>query len=112
MNVPYCYYPKNWTVYKYENYSQDGNNFSGLLKQTASSFVKNDLPLIKVETSDVGDSILRLKVYDPVKKRYEPPWPVRPESEPFVTGSSEAKLEIDTTKPGFKVSRASDGTAM
>ncbi|XP_076682895.1 lysosomal alpha-glucosidase isoform X2 [Andrena cerasifolii] len=114
LNVPYCYYPKNWTLYKYDNFSQVENNFSGFLKQTGDSFYGNDLPFIKVEVNGVDDSILRLKMYDPLKKRYEPPWPVRPDPKPFSQRNPNAKynLEVDNTKAGFKVSRASDGTSL
>lgn len=114
LNVPYCYYPNNWTLYKYDNFSQVENNFSGFLKQTGDSFYGNDLPFIKVETYGIDDSILRLKMYDPLKKRYEPPWPVRSDPKPFSQRNPNAKyyLEVDNTKAGFKVSRASDGASM
>ncbi|XP_076238484.1 lysosomal alpha-glucosidase [Calliopsis andreniformis] len=114
VNTPYCYYPKNWTLYKYDNYSQVGNSFTGFLKQTAKSFFKNDLPLVKVEASSVDDSVMRLKMYDPLKKRYEPPWPIRPSPKPVarVNVNEKYRLEVDSAKPGFKVSRAEDGTAL
>ncbi|XP_031835185.1 lysosomal alpha-glucosidase isoform X2 [Nomia melanderi] len=112
LNVPYCYYPKNWSLYKYRNYSQIGNEFSGFLQLIGNSFYKKDLPLLKVEASDIDDSILRLKIYDANKKRYEPPWPIRPDSKPFEGRNVNAKytLNIDTTKPGFKVYRASNNS--
>lgn len=114
LNVPYCYYSKNWTIYKYENYSKEGNEFSGFLKRTKKSFYENDLPFVKVEISSVDDSILRVKMYDPSKARYEPPWPVRPDPKPFTRKNINAKykLDIDKTKFGFKVYRASDDTTI
>ncbi|XP_003707619.2 lysosomal alpha-glucosidase isoform X1 [Megachile rotundata] len=114
LNVPYCYYSKNWTIYKYENYSKEGNEFIGFLKQTGNSFYENDLPFVKVEISSVDDSILRVKMYDPSKTRYEPPWPVRPDPKPFTRKNINAKykLDIDNTKLGFKVYRTSDDTTI
>lgn len=114
MNIPYCYYPKDWTIYKYKNFTKDGNNFSGFLQQINSSFYENDLKLVKVETSVVDDSVLRIKIYDPLKIRYEPPWPVRRDPKPFLKQNVNAKyrLDVDNIKPGFKVYRSSDNTVM
>ncbi|CAK9806680.1 Lysosomal alpha-glucosidase [Anthophora plagiata] len=111
---PYCYYSKNWSLYKYENFSKNGNDFSGFLKQTKSSYYKNDLPLIKIESSTIDDSILRVKIYDPIKKRYEPTWPLRADPEPFLKKNVNAKykFDIDNIKPGFKVHRTSDDTVI
>lgn len=114
LNVPYCYYPRNWSVYKYDNFSRNGNDFSGFLKLVNSSTYQSDLPYVKVEVSSIDDSTLRIKMYDPVKARYEPPWPVRTDTKPFSRRDVNAKykVDIDTTKPGFKIYRASDNTAM
>ncbi|XP_034184315.1 lysosomal alpha-glucosidase [Osmia lignaria lignaria] len=114
LNVPYCYYSKNWTIYKYENFSKEGNEFTGFLKQTKDSFYKTDLPIIKVEVSSVDDSIFRIKMYDPLKKRYEPPWPHRSNPKPFSEKNVNAKykVDIDDVKPGFKIYRTLDGTTI
>jgi len=61
-NVPYCYYPENWNLYKYINHSQEGNNFEGYLRQERKSVYKNNVPLIKVEATGIDSSILRVKV--------------------------------------------------
>lgn len=114
LNVPYCYYSKNWSIYKYENFSKEGNEFSGFLKQTKDSFYKTDLPFIKVEVSSVDDSIFRIKMYDPLKERYEPPWPHRSNPKPFTKKNLNAKykVDVDDVKAGFKIYRTLDGTAM
>ncbi|XP_017791091.1 PREDICTED: lysosomal alpha-glucosidase-like [Habropoda laboriosa] len=114
LDYPYCYYSKDWSIYKYENFSKEGNDFSGFLKQMKSSYYKNDLPIIKVESSTVDDSILRVKMYDPLKKRYEPPWPLRTNPKPFSQQNVNAKykFDIDNIKPGFKVQRTSDDTVI
>ncbi|XP_076621881.1 lysosomal alpha-glucosidase [Colletes latitarsis] len=114
LRVPLCYYPNNWSLYKYTNLSRNGNDVSGFLKQTGSSFYGNDIPLVKVETSSVDDSILRLKIYDASKKRYEPPWPIRSDTKSFSQRNIDAKykLDVDDTKPGFKVHRTTDDTVL
>lgn len=112
LNIPYCYYPSNWSIYKYENFTIDGNNFSGFLKQMKRSFYENDIPSVKVETSAIDNSILRIKIYDAFKKRYEPPWPLRSDPKPFIQKNNYAKykLNVDNIKPGFKVYRTLDDT--
>ncbi|XP_017756803.1 PREDICTED: lysosomal alpha-glucosidase-like [Eufriesea mexicana] len=114
LNIPYCYYPKDWSIYKYKNFTKDRNNFSGFLQQMKSSFYEDDLKLVKVETSVVDDSVLRIKIYDPLKIRYEPPWPVRTDSKPFLKQNINAKyrLDVDNIKPGFKIHRSSDNTVI
>ncbi|CAL7936245.1 unnamed protein product [Xylocopa violacea] len=114
LNVPYCYYPRDWSIYKYENFSKEGNEFSGFLKLSNSSFYKDDLTLVKIEASIVDDFILRVKMYDPLKKRYEPPWPIRTDPKPFVHKSinTKYKLEMDEIKPGFTIYRVSDNTVI
>lgn len=62
LNIPYCYYPENWTLYKYVNYSQDESNFSGFLSRKMNSVYKNDVPLVKIEATGIDSSILRVKV--------------------------------------------------
>ena len=49
-------------------------------------------------------------MFDPVKKRYEPPFPVRSDSQPFSKQVSNPQYEfkMDENLPGFKVIRASD----
>lgn len=62
LNIPYCYYPEKWDLYKYINYSQDDNDFVGFLKQERKSAYKNNVPLVKIEATSIDSSILRVKV--------------------------------------------------
>jgi hypothetical protein len=61
-SLPYCYYPNNWNLYKYENFTKNGNDFSAFLSLKNNSFYKKDLPFIKYETTTIDSTILRLKV--------------------------------------------------
>jgi len=62
LNIPYCYYPDGWDLYRYINHSQDGSNFLGFLNQKKESVYKNNVPLAKVEATSIDSSILRVKV--------------------------------------------------
>ncbi|KAL0117978.1 hypothetical protein PUN28_008981 [Cardiocondyla obscurior] len=112
--IPYCYYPKEWDLYKFVNYSQEGSNFLGFLSQEKKSIYKNNIPLAKVEATSIDSSILRVKIYDPLKPRYEPPWPTRPDPKPFLYEVNDAKYQFNSNgvKPGFKVNRVSDGSML
>ncbi|EFN71395.1 Lysosomal alpha-glucosidase [Camponotus floridanus] len=112
--IPYCYYPQDWNLYKYINQSKDGSDFLGFLKQEKKSPYKNDVPLVKIEATSIDSSILRVKMYDPLKNRYEPPWPIRSNPKPFLSKITNTTYQFnsDNVKPGFKVDRVSDGTTL
>ncbi|XP_012274416.1 lysosomal alpha-glucosidase [Orussus abietinus] len=114
LDTPYCYYPPYWRQYSYLNYSHINNDFSGYMKLSANSFYKKDINIIKVEASSIDSSTLRVKIYDPENKRYEPPWPLRSDPKPFTTRVPDAKYRLDTDKSkfGFNVTRAADGTSI
>lgn len=64
LNIPYCYYPENWDLYTYDNYSRDDSSFFGFLRQEKKSAYKNDIPLVKIEATNINSSILRVKVHN------------------------------------------------
>lgn len=70
LDVPYCYYPKNWSLYKYENFSKNGNDFSGFLRLQQNSFYKKDLSLVKIESMSIDDNTLRVKVFKIIYQKY------------------------------------------
>lgn len=113
-NFPFCYYPDNWSLYKYENYSQEDNSFSGFLKLKNKSAYKKDIPLIKMETTMVDNAVIRVKIFDPVNKRYEPPWPIRSDipSSNRLPSRPMYKFITDDEKIGFKIIRAVDNTTL
>ncbi|XP_051168285.1 maltase-glucoamylase-like isoform X2 [Leptopilina boulardi] len=113
IDIPYCFYGINWQIYKYENITihKNENDISGFLKSTSKSSYKNDLSLIKIESTSVDESILRVKLYDPLKKRYEPPWPIRNETNSFL-GTTMYNIKIDKTSPGFSVHRNLNGETL
>ncbi|XP_067204332.1 lysosomal alpha-glucosidase [Linepithema humile] len=115
LNIPYCYYSGDWSLYGYVNCSQDESNFSGFLSQKRNSVYKNDVPLVKIEATGIDSSILRVKIYDPLKARYEPPWPIRSNPKPFLPKVTNKKYEFKNDNlrpPAFKVDRVSDGTTL
>ncbi|XP_011686550.1 PREDICTED: lysosomal alpha-glucosidase-like isoform X1 [Wasmannia auropunctata] len=114
LNIPYCYYPDGWALYKYINHTQDDSNFSGFLSREKESVYKKNVPLVKIEASSIDSSILRVKIYDPMNSRYEPPWPIRSDPKPFLYQVANTKYQFSShdVKPGFKVNRTSDNTTI
>lgn len=108
VDIPYCFYGMNWQIYKYENVTEEESEISGFLRLEGNSHYKNDLPLVKIESTSVDSSILRVKLYDPSQKRYEPPWPLRRERKSF-PGTTAYGIKIDKSTPGFSVHRTSNG---
>lgn len=53
-------------------------------------------------------------MYDPLKNRYEPPWPIRSDPKPFLSKITNTTYQFksDNLKSGFKVDRVSDGTTL
>lgn len=106
-NIPSCYYPKNWQIYEYENATKENNEFSAFLHNTSPSYYKNDIETIKIEAVSIDSGIMRVKIFDPSKKRYEPLWPIRNDPVPFKNNVNNAAyiFETDDTAPGFRIKR-------
>lgn len=54
------------------------------------------------------------QIYDPLKDRYEPRWPTRSNTKPFLSQINNTKYQFnsDDVRPGFKINRVSDGTTL
>ncbi|XP_057328006.1 lysosomal alpha-glucosidase-like [Microplitis mediator] len=107
LNIPYCFYPPNWKLYKYttDKLNASAGNFTADLVKTGDSFYKNDLEKIRMQSIEIDENILQVKIFDPDHKRHEPHWPVRNfVPEPKIDKKS-YQFEIDNSKPGFRVKR-------
>lgn len=114
LNVPSCYYPKDWISYEYVESAKDGNDFSGIMSLKAKSFYKNDISRIRLQSTSLSDSILRVKIDDPDNVRYEPQWPAQSNWDISRTEDSPPKyiFETDATRSGFAVKRAADNSIL
>ncbi|XP_066581839.1 lysosomal alpha-glucosidase-like [Prorops nasuta] len=114
LNIPYCYYPNGWSMYEVYNVSEKENEIYQFLKQKSHSFYKNDIPLVKMEALGIDQSTLRVKIYDPQIKRYEPPWPIRPKIKPSKKRMQQKQynFKVDYFLPGFSISRTSTNVTL
>ncbi|XP_015511679.1 lysosomal alpha-glucosidase-like [Neodiprion lecontei] len=114
LDAPFCYYPEDWPGYEFINSTIKGNDFSGFLIRKVKSFYNDDIPVIKMETTTLSDSILRVKINDPQSPRYEPPWPVKSNWETSRVKDSSPKyiFQTDSSRPGFAIKRAADNNTI
>ena len=74
LNIPYCYYPRNYSLYQYlksdENEIQESHHY----QLTQKSGFPNDISRIKLQVSCFDKSILRLRIVDEAKQRFEVPY--------------------------------------
>ena len=66
-NVPYCYYPQNYTLYSFVNVQQRSNGVKGILKLGHRSGLPHDVKVLAVEITFETCSSLRIKVNDLIK---------------------------------------------
>ncbi|XP_033207449.1 lysosomal alpha-glucosidase-like [Belonocnema kinseyi] len=114
LDVPSCYYRSDWQPYKYQNdINKSGSDYTAYLKLDEESHYSKNLKLVKIKSTSLDDSTLRVKLYDPVQGRYEPPWPkTNIKEETTFRGEKLYSLELDKSTPGFTVKRRSDSTTI
>ncbi|XP_065580074.1 lysosomal alpha-glucosidase-like [Artemia franciscana] len=109
LGVPFCYYPSNYGLYKWDNISQNERGVAGNLVLKYSSGYVDDILNLGVEAFFETNYRLRIKIYDRENRRYEPPVPVT-EPKDFVEElSTEYEFKIDPKKTGFVVKRRATG---
>jgi hypothetical protein len=76
VNVPYCYYPKDFPAYEIQ--SSDETDFGQRIRlnKSKSAFMPDDLSTLIVDLIYESEQRFRLRIYDPVRQRYEVPLPV------------------------------------
>ncbi|XP_018325921.1 lysosomal alpha-glucosidase isoform X3 [Agrilus planipennis] len=111
LNVPYCFYPKNFRSYAYINITHNSFGIIAFLRRVFSSPFPGDVNIIKLTVKYETDTRLHIKITDPLHKRFEPPYPEVPIVDKVTTNPT-YKCVIDPTKTGFKVERKLDGSVI
>ncbi|XP_039285299.1 lysosomal alpha-glucosidase [Nilaparvata lugens] len=103
-NIPYCFYPENYSLYEFLNESSTDFGVTGYLNNSFSSPYPSDISLLKLDVKFETENRLNIKFYDPKKKRYEPPIP---EVAVLDTAAKNTKYTVNINKklPGFNVMR-------
>ncbi|XP_075213315.1 lysosomal alpha-glucosidase-like [Lycorma delicatula] len=104
-NIPVCFYPAQYNTYKFINISEHNKGITAFMELVLSS-PYNDIKLLKFDVHYISDSQLRIKICDPVNKRYEPPYPTI--NIGGNNASSNFQVKISEKNFGFQVIRASN----
>ncbi|XP_043284600.1 lysosomal alpha-glucosidase-like isoform X2 [Venturia canescens] len=109
LDVPYCYYPQDWSIYKAANKTPNNPMF---YENCGKSFYKKDIRLIRMDVYYIEGSIIRVKIVDALDKRYEPHIPIERESLPGNTANLKYSIEKSSRAPGFSIKSTSDDTVL
>ncbi|EEZ99945.2 lysosomal alpha-glucosidase [Tribolium castaneum] len=107
--TPYCFYPSNYGTYNYVNVTQTAYGLEAFLKRGYATAYPGDVEIIKLSAKFETETRLHIKISDPLKNRFEPPFPEVPIVDKAAMNLSYL-FYIDSTKPGFRVVRRSDNT--
>lgn len=111
LNVPYCFYPRNYGGYKVLNVTKTGYGLDAFLKRTFKSPYPDDVDTLKMIVKFEEENRLHVKIIDAENNRFESPYP----TVPIIDGAcaeTSYSFVLDHDKTGFKVVRKSDNTTM
>lgn len=109
LNIPFCYYPKDYQGYHFTNLTASDLGYEGYMSRNISSGYPGDVDELHFEVRMETDSRIRIKITDPSRARWETPLPLVP----IVNKSSAAhplyKFKARLTDGTFTVARDSTG---
>lgn len=115
LNVPYCFYPRNYPSYKYEQIITTDFGFTANLSREPS--LRSPYPKVvqrlQMDVYFLSRSTLRVKIFDPFSKRYEVQIPKINFKQDTERNMSHDLYDFDFLQPSsFKVTRKSDKTVL
>lgn len=107
LNVPYCFYPKQYNSYRTINITVTDLGATVFLKNVFPSAYPGDINIVRMDFSYETVDRLHVKIYDAENQRFETPYPEVPV---MVNAAKNTKyfVDIDKEKLGFKVVRKSN----
>ncbi|CAH1794586.1 unnamed protein product [Owenia fusiformis] len=107
VDVPYCFYPGNYSAYRVINTEKVFTGTEVLLKRDSPSYYPKDIQYLNVNFNYETPTRLRIKIYDSVANRYEVPIVLDPARQPPHDPAYRIHIQNDTFH--FKVIRKADG---
>ena len=110
LGVPYCYFPANYEGYRVESIDEEFQKTVITLSRNRMSGFTDDINTVRVEVTSLDEQTLRIKMYDPMSRRFEVPLPVLnlPPVKELTTKLYTIKVENEI----LTVSRQSTGTVI
>ncbi|KAG0722981.1 Lysosomal alpha-glucosidase [Chionoecetes opilio] len=78
LNIPFCYYPKDYPGYHFTNLTPSDTGHEGYLSRGVKSGYPGDVDTLRFEVWMETDTRIRIKITDPSKARWETPLPSVP----------------------------------
>lgn len=100
LNIPFCYYPKDYHGYHFTNLTPSDLGYQGYMSRNSPSGYSGDVDTLYFEVRMETDSRIRIKITDSSQARWETPLPIVP-----VVKKSSATLPLYKFK-----ARLNDGT--
>ncbi|CAF3761302.1 unnamed protein product [Rotaria sp. Silwood1] len=76
VNVPYCYYPKDFSNYAIKTSEPTAFGQRIIIVKTQATYMPNEILSLTVDLIFETTQRIRIRIYDPTNKRYEVPIPV------------------------------------
>ncbi|XP_042231432.1 lysosomal alpha-glucosidase-like [Homarus americanus] len=108
LNVPFCYYPRDYQGYSFVNYTSEDHGYTGYLKRDTASGFFGDINVLKMDVFFETETRLRIKITDPARARWETPIPHVPDVTKPVNKTSYG-FEIHEVDGAFTITRKSNG---
>lgn len=108
LNVPYCFYPRDYVGYSFVNYTNEIHGYTGYLKREITSGFPGDVPILKMDVYFETETRLRIKLTDASRARWESPIPVVPEVM-HGTNATAYSFEVHLEDGAFTVTRKING---
>ncbi|KAJ8319311.1 hypothetical protein KUTeg_004402 [Tegillarca granosa] len=112
LDVPYCYYPKDFPGYKVDSIKNTRLGFTASLSRNTKVYYPNDIMNLMMDVRYETKSRLRIKIYDPAHTRYEVPMTVpsvtnRPSTTDYSVTGIKARQPLN-----FQVNRVSSDASV
>ncbi|KAF4522943.1 hypothetical protein B566_EDAN012638 [Ephemera danica] len=104
LQVPYCFYPRNFGGYRYTNVSAETWGITAYMERAFYSPYPDDVPVLRMDIKMETQQRLHIKIFDPSSHRFEPPYPEVPQVKHAAT-HTDYNVLIDPARQGFKVIR-------
>lgn len=106
-NIPHCYYPRDYTSYKYTAINKTENLFTANLVQQFKSPYPKDLPKLTLSALLFSDEVLIVTITDDKNTRYRLPFPELPSRSRRHLDAPLYDFVLNPNSTGFKVIRRS-----
>ena len=112
LDTPYCYYPQNYALYKHQNSTRTENEEIHTFNKIKQSGYPNDVSNLILNVTCFDENILRIRIEDSDKSRYEVPFTNFENSPESLENCQLEFILADFGNLRFQVKRKSSGEVL